>query len=271
MDKLNLIEHILDLNHMNEYEIVPPPDGPDLPALQAALAGDLDVIADAASFAIDNIKDACDPVTFMRTKRGVGEFKLTALPTNLPEHKRIESEGLKLVATPHSFPNNVEWKLFDVPDNFQATVKLTVDWGGPVAAGFGGGTFVSARVAGIGLLTNDGKRLFGNVIRIEASGVQIGHVGGELHVDRMWDSPSTPYFDGTVYMRITVNNRIMDSSQFSSDGQTFANSPRIRSLGHSGRGSYPRPEHKLALFAWSRDDTPVKVEFSSPTIVPITT
>ena len=70
LDKLNLMDRILDPNHMDEFEIVPPPAGPDLPALQAALAGDLDVIADAASFSINNIKEACDPETFMREVRG---------------------------------------------------------------------------------------------------------------------------------------------------------------------------------------------------------
>jgi hypothetical protein len=86
LDKLNLIDFILDPNHMNEFAIIPPPDGPDLPDVQARLAGDLDVIADAASFAINNIKESCDPVTFMREVRGVTDFKLTALPLNLPEH-----------------------------------------------------------------------------------------------------------------------------------------------------------------------------------------
>jgi hypothetical protein len=86
LDKLNLIDYILDPDHMSEFEIVPPPAGPDLPALQAALASDLDVIADAASFAINDVKRACDPVTFMREIKGVADFKLTPLPLNLPAH-----------------------------------------------------------------------------------------------------------------------------------------------------------------------------------------
>jgi hypothetical protein len=86
MDKLNLIDYILDPDHRGEFEIVPPPEGPDLPELQARLAGDLDVIGRAASFAINNVKQACDPVTFMREIQGVPDFVLTALPQNLPEH-----------------------------------------------------------------------------------------------------------------------------------------------------------------------------------------
>jgi hypothetical protein len=87
LDKLNLIEYILDPNHMNEFEIVPPPPtGPDLPALQAALAGDLDVIAQTASYATNNIKEAREPEKYMNDIKGISGFKFTALPTNLPRH-----------------------------------------------------------------------------------------------------------------------------------------------------------------------------------------
>jgi hypothetical protein len=86
LDKLNLVEYILDPSHSSEFAIVPPPDGPDLSALQAALAGDLDVISDAASFAIDNAKQACEPETYMRQVKGVAGFVLTALPVNMPAH-----------------------------------------------------------------------------------------------------------------------------------------------------------------------------------------
>lgn len=101
LDKLNLIDYMLDPDHMGEFEIVSPPDGPDLAALQAALAGDLDVIADAASFAIDNIKQACDPETFMRTIRGVADFELTPLPANLPKHTGGTSPGTLPVRLPN--------------------------------------------------------------------------------------------------------------------------------------------------------------------------
>jgi hypothetical protein len=102
LDKLNLIDYILDPKHMNEFEIVPPPESPDLSALQAALARDRDVIADAASFAINNIKKACDPETYMRDIKGVADFKLTALPPNLPKHagpipKEIQVTSLKFL------------------------------------------------------------------------------------------------------------------------------------------------------------------------------
>ncbi|MEV0032465.1 PASTA domain-containing protein [Nocardia sp. NPDC050793] len=88
IDKLNLVDYILDPRHTSEFDIVPPPEGPDLSALQATLANDLDVIGDAASFSIDNVDQACDPETFMRTIKGVADFRLTALPTNMPKHSR---------------------------------------------------------------------------------------------------------------------------------------------------------------------------------------
>ena len=89
LDKLNLMDYILDPRHTKEFEIVQPPDGPDLPALQSAYSSDLDVIADAASYAINNVKKACDPEVYMREVKGDANFKLTPLPPNLPKHVGI--------------------------------------------------------------------------------------------------------------------------------------------------------------------------------------
>lgn len=126
MDKLNLIDYILDPNHIGEFEIVPPPAGPDLAALQGALAGDLDVIADAASFAINNIKEARDPVTFMREIKGVASFKLTALPTNLPEHT-----GGTVAAPPATTPSGTlftipNWRTMNEVDDQGGTLNIVV-------------------------------------------------------------------------------------------------------------------------------------------------
>lgn len=96
MDKLNLVEYILDAKHIGEFSIIDPPSGPDIPALQAALDGDLDVIADAASFAINHPKDARTPEAFMREVKGLPDFKLTALPANLPKHS-----GENLIVVPN--------------------------------------------------------------------------------------------------------------------------------------------------------------------------
>jgi hypothetical protein len=86
LDKLNLIEYILSPDHMGEFAIIKPPQGPDLPALQAALAGDFDLIEEAASFALNNPKDAREPETFAREHKGIPDFKLTALPADLAAH-----------------------------------------------------------------------------------------------------------------------------------------------------------------------------------------
>lgn len=97
LDKLNLIDYMLDVKHMDEFEIIPPPEGPDLSALQASLARDRDAIADAASFAINNIKQARDPEIYMREVKGVEGFKLTALPTNLPKQRTSARESAQIV------------------------------------------------------------------------------------------------------------------------------------------------------------------------------
>jgi hypothetical protein len=102
LDKLNLIDYMLDPKHMNEFEFIPPPAGPDLPGLQAALAGDLDVIADAASFAINNVKEAREPETYMAEIEHVPGFRLTALPPNLPRHT-----GPVVALPPNAMPNLV--------------------------------------------------------------------------------------------------------------------------------------------------------------------
>lgn len=181
--------------------------------------------------------------------------------------KRAKSEGLTLVAGPRSFPNNVERILFDVPDKSQATVKITVNWGGPVAPGFGQpGMFMSARVAGIGFLTADGQRLSGSTIRVGAAGAEVGRVSGALKSEQMFDFVGVPYFSDTVHLRLTTGKK----PEFSTDGVIFTNLPGFGILRSSSAAS-PAPEKKLALFAWSRDDVPLKVEFSAPVIVPLET
>lgn len=86
LDTLNLVEYVLNPAHRDEFAIIQPPSGPDLPALQASLAGDLDIISEAASFAINNLKDAVEPETYMRRIKGVADFKLTSLPPNFAKH-----------------------------------------------------------------------------------------------------------------------------------------------------------------------------------------
>lgn len=189
-----------------------------------------------------------------------------AEPSPIPL-KRIKSEGLTLVAGSHSFPNNVEQILFDVPDNFQATVKISVNWGGLVAPGFGRpGMFMAARVAGIGILTTEGRYLTGKAISLESAGTEIDGVSGRFKSEEMFEHVGVPYFGDTVHLRITVNDRrVRKRGEFSTDGEIFTKLPGLALHGNGTLG----PEIRLALFAWSRDDLPVKVEFSAPTIVPL--
>src|SRR5207248_651227 len=63
LDRLNQVEYILDPLHTPEFNTQPPPVGPDLAALHAGLSADLDMIAQAASWACDHPKDAVDPET----------------------------------------------------------------------------------------------------------------------------------------------------------------------------------------------------------------
>jgi hypothetical protein len=85
LDKQNLVDYILDPAHREEFEIVA--GGPDLAALSSGLANDLDIIAQAASFAIDNPKEALDPESFGRNKNGLAAYALTILPPNMPNHR----------------------------------------------------------------------------------------------------------------------------------------------------------------------------------------
>jgi hypothetical protein len=95
MDKQNLVDYILDPRHSAEFA-VEEMNGLDLPALQAAFGADLEVIADAASFAIDNPKEARAPEDFMRQIKGVADFTLTALPANLPSHVGVVTTAPKV-------------------------------------------------------------------------------------------------------------------------------------------------------------------------------
>jgi hypothetical protein len=83
-DRLNLIDYMTDPAHRGEF--VADPQGPDLGKLMAGISQDLDIISDAASFAIDNPKEALEPEPYAQTKKGLTGYTLTLLPANLPNH-----------------------------------------------------------------------------------------------------------------------------------------------------------------------------------------
>lgn len=83
-DRLNLVDYINDSAHRGEF--VFDSQGPDLGLLMADLSRDLDIISEAASFAIDHPKEALEPEPYARTKKGLENYTLRLLPSNMPKH-----------------------------------------------------------------------------------------------------------------------------------------------------------------------------------------
>ncbi|GGT55055.1 hypothetical protein GCM10010271_68590 [Streptomyces kurssanovii] len=264
IDMLNLVEYILDFRHSDEFEIVEPPVGPDLPALQAALASDLDVIEEAASFAIENLKEARDPEIFMRDIRGAADFRFTDLPGNIPKQKSGQSElpNLTLTAGPMSAQDFPQLE-FDVPDSFQATVKLTANFSGAVSAPADPGGMGEARHAGIALSSPTGDGYIGVSKFRDSNGKQVVGLSGNRTVGQFFRFVGEqPYGDDSIHFRMTVVGRRLKSVEFSSDGETFT-SVHAKSF---GGGTSPR---KLILFAFSNDSVPFTASFTEPKIIPL--
>jgi hypothetical protein len=87
-DRMNLISYITDPSNSKDFEFVDSPAAPDLAALSQGLALDLDLIHEAASFALANPKEAKEVETYARTIRTptIPDYKLTLLPSNMPHH-----------------------------------------------------------------------------------------------------------------------------------------------------------------------------------------
>jgi hypothetical protein len=86
IDRLNLIEYMMDPLHASEFNFEP--GGPDLAKLHAAISTDLDIIAAAASWAVDHPKEALEPEAFARdpAHKGLAGYEFTLLPPNMPKH-----------------------------------------------------------------------------------------------------------------------------------------------------------------------------------------
>jgi hypothetical protein len=93
IDRLNVLEYMIDPAHTSEF-IMSATDPDRLAQLHAAVSGDYDMIQDAASFAIDNAKDAMEPETFARTNKGLPTYAVTVLPPDLP--KRVDGSDIKV-------------------------------------------------------------------------------------------------------------------------------------------------------------------------------
>jgi len=87
MDRLNFIDYVTDPTHRREFVV--DPQVPDLSKVMAGLSQDLDIISEAASFAIDNPKQALEPEQYAQ-KNGImkdgAPYTLTLLPSPLPQH-----------------------------------------------------------------------------------------------------------------------------------------------------------------------------------------
>jgi hypothetical protein len=87
-DRMNLISYITDPSNIKDFVVEDPSTGPDLAALSRGLALDLDLIHEAASFALANPKEAKEVETYARTIRSpaISDYTLTLLPPNMPHH-----------------------------------------------------------------------------------------------------------------------------------------------------------------------------------------
>jgi hypothetical protein len=93
IDRLNVLEYMVDPAHTSEFAMSSS-DPARLATLHAAVSGDYDMVQDAASFAIDNAKQAVEPETFARTIKGQGGYSLTVLPPDLP--KRVDGSNIQV-------------------------------------------------------------------------------------------------------------------------------------------------------------------------------
>ncbi|HVO63747.1 MAG TPA: hypothetical protein VMT53_22680 [Terriglobales bacterium] len=93
IDRLNLIEYMVDPMHTGEF-LIGPRDADRLSQLHNAVSNDYDMIQNAASFAIDNAKQAVEPETYARTIKNLANYSLTVLPPDLP--KRVDGSNIKV-------------------------------------------------------------------------------------------------------------------------------------------------------------------------------
>jgi hypothetical protein len=84
LDKLNLVDYIRDPSHASEFQVNS--GGPDLAQLSQALSEDLELIAAAASNALNHPRTAVDPETFAKVNQGKPNYRLTMIPPNMPSH-----------------------------------------------------------------------------------------------------------------------------------------------------------------------------------------
>ena len=105
IDKMNVLDYITDPIHQSEF-IFGPNDVQNLQSLFTGVSNDHDIIQKAASFAINNPKDAVEPVTYARTVGHQPNYAITILhdlPKRVDGSNKLPGTG----GTPHNPPINI--------------------------------------------------------------------------------------------------------------------------------------------------------------------
>jgi hypothetical protein len=84
IDFLNRVEYILHPDTINNFENV---NLNLLRELRTSFAFDLEIISQAASYALDHARDAREPETFAREIKQLPNYRLTVMPTDMPRLK----------------------------------------------------------------------------------------------------------------------------------------------------------------------------------------
>ncbi|MFI7612855.1 hypothetical protein ACIBP6_16655 [Nonomuraea terrae] len=229
---------------------------------------DLDLVSQCASRAINDPTSAVMPAQFAASQSKIYPSTVAlALPQKNPAAVGPPVDDLTLTADGRSFPIGFPVTHRDVPDSFEATTQVTVDFGGPVAADFGNvGITRSPRHVGIGIVSSENNSLSGVAMQIEADGRKVGRVSGSIGVDRMFSAQATPFFGDVLHLKIRVKNRHVIGTLFSLDGQEFMPTASKIMVSRNPRLGSPC---RLALFAYSMDDSQVVAHFTEPTITPL--
>jgi hypothetical protein len=85
IDCLNLLEYYMDPLHKDDFENLPD-YSENISKAHGGFNSDYDIIESAASYAIDNAKQAVEPETYARTVKNMAGYTLTTLP---PLPKRV--------------------------------------------------------------------------------------------------------------------------------------------------------------------------------------
>jgi hypothetical protein len=124
LDRLNFIEYMIDPLHSGEF-VMAAGDPQRLAGLHAAISGDYDLIQQAASYAINNAKEAVEAETYARNVKGMSNYTLTVLPPDLP----LRVDGSKILVPDFSTARD-----YPSVQTMAANAKLTLHYLCPTPA-----------------------------------------------------------------------------------------------------------------------------------------